>query len=81
MVVVVMAVNLEAASTKNLASKGKVRLDSLDSKLALSSNLLSETTTKGKYSPDQDKWAYKPDNRGKYVHVHIPYDGKYYFIF
>jgi hypothetical protein len=31
----------------------------------------------GKYQPEADKWAYKPDNSGKYVHVHVPYNGGY----
>lgn len=30
--------------------------------------------------PEVNKWAYKPDNSGKYVHVHVPYDGKYKMI-
>lgn len=31
----------------------------------------------GKYTPDLDKWAYKPDKSGKYKHVDVPYDGGY----
>lgn len=31
----------------------------------------------GKYIPDEDKWAYKPDKSGKYKHVHVPYNGGY----
>lgn len=31
--------------------------------------------TSGKYVADEDKWAYKPDKSGKYVHVDVPYDG------
>lgn len=30
---------------------------------------------KGNYVAEEDKWSYKKDNRGKYVHVHIPYNG------
>lgn len=31
----------------------------------------------GKYKPEEDKWAYKPDKSGKYNHVDVPYDGGY----
>lgn len=58
--------NSAAASTgRYIASgnEGNPRKLSLDSKLDFSSNLSSETTLKGKYVPDADKWAYKPDNR------------------
>lgn len=36
----------------------------------------SDKKPQGKYKPDENNWAYKPDNRGKYVHVPVPYDGK-----
>lgn len=55
--------------------EGKLSHQSIDSK----SNLSYETTPKGKYVANEDKWAYKPDNRGKYVHVPVPYDGEFYF--
>ncbi|KAL7039905.1 hypothetical protein ACKWTF_000170 [Chironomus riparius] len=31
----------------------------------------------GKYVADLEKFIYRHDNRGKYVHVHIPYNGGY----
>lgn len=33
--------------------------------------------TSGKYVHNEDKWAYKPDKSGKYVHVNVPYNGGY----
>lgn len=72
--------NSGAASTGRYISsgnEGNPRKLSLDSKLDFTSNLSSENTLKGKYVPDADKWAYRPDNRGKYVHIHIPYNGTY----
>jgi hypothetical protein len=57
---------------KGSGLEGKLRYQSLDSK---SDQLY--LATEGKYNPDEDKWKYKPDNKGKYVHVHIPYDGEW----
>lgn len=78
--------NSDAASAgryRATGNEGNARKLSLDSKLDFPSNLSSENTLKGKYVPDEDKWAYRPDNRGKYVHVHIPYNGTvaiYWFV-
>lgn len=40
-------------------------------------NVSFKIILEGKYVSDIDKWAYKPDNRGKYVHMHVPYNGGY----
>lgn len=67
--------NSSAAATgryRASGNEGNPQKLSLDSKLDFSSNLSSENTLKGKYVPDEDKWAYRPDNRGKYVHIHVP---------
>ena len=76
---------MEAASTTALpinrqrgsVNEGKFNQHSFDSALDRLSNPSYEQIPKGKYVPEEkDKWAYKPDNRGKYVHIHVPYDGK-----
>lgn len=75
--VLVWIKNSGAASTgryiasDNEGNPRKLSLDSLD----FSSNLSSENTLKGQYVPDADKWRYRPDNRGKYVHIPVPYNG------
>jgi hypothetical protein len=53
-------------------NEGNIYRQSFDSKLSFDA-------VQGKYNAEEDKWKYKPDNRGKYVHVHIPalpYDGE-----
>jgi hypothetical protein len=53
-------------------NEGKVYRRSFDSKLSFDG-------FEGKYNDNEDQWKYKPDNRGKYVHVNIPalpYDGE-----
>lgn len=37
---------------------------------------LSFDVFEGKYVDNESKWKYKPDSRGKYVHVPNPYNGK-----
>jgi hypothetical protein len=69
---------LDAASRvlqRGSGNEGKLSHHSIDSK----SNLSYETTPEGKYIANENKWAYKSDNRGKYVHVPVPYDGEFYF--
>ncbi|XP_070495078.1 uncharacterized protein [Chironomus tepperi] len=66
-------------SGKYVDNKGKYVDNSAKSKLDFSnfSSNQYQTTTEGKYIADLEKYVYKHDNRGKYVHVHIPYNGGY----
>ncbi|CRK99896.1 CLUMA_CG013199, isoform A [Clunio marinus] len=75
LVIQIMVKNSDGATTviqkkqKGSGNEGKVRDNSFASKADRLSNLLpSETVTEGKYVHDVNRWAYKPDNSGKYVH-------------
>lgn len=66
--------NTEAASAALSRSRqqGSVHFDYESASLpSLPSKILES-----KYLAKEDKWAYKPDNRGKYVHMPVPYNGK-----
>ncbi|KAG5675018.1 hypothetical protein PVAND_004958 [Polypedilum vanderplanki] len=68
------ALNIEQQARRG---RGKYIASNSERKLDSSSFSSYQTSTQGKYIADHNKWAYKPDNRGKYVHVHIPYNGGY----
>lgn len=65
--------NADAATldrfSRGSGNEGNIYRQSFDT------NLSFGNAPEGKYTPDEDKWRYKPDNRGKYVHIPFPYDG------
>lgn len=81
-VVQIWITNIEAANVQRAVNRrgsgneGKFNQHSFDTELDILSKLSSEIKPQGRYVESLDKWAYKPDTRGKYVHVNIPYNGK-----